>query len=99
MHFQGTSLILNQTKNFVSLHLRVYNLHKYAQFIYLYPRHKFVHSSVPLVEFITKFYVKSSQMCISQKPFIRKHSYLGHGYLGGSASINFGPRVHAPGWG
>ena len=52
--------------------------------VFIFP---FEHSSVTLVEFTTKFYDKGSQMGISQQPLIRRHSDLGHGYLGGSAYI------------
>ena len=41
-----------------------------------------------------KVSVKVSQMGISQQPPIRKHLYLGHGYLRGSAYI---PWILAPG--
>ena len=57
--------------------------------------------SVMLMKIKSKFCVKVSQMGISQQPLIRKHSYLGHGYPRGVClhSMNFGPRVHASGWG
>ena len=45
----------------------------------------FVGFSVALTKITSKFCVKVSQMSISQQPLIRKHSYLGHGYLRGSA--------------
>ena len=32
---------------------------------------------------MSKFCANVFQMRISQQPLIRKHSYLGHGYLGG----------------
>ena len=47
--------------------------------------HSFVVFSVALTKITSKFCVKVSQMGISQQPPIRKHSYLGHGYLRGSA--------------
>ena len=61
----------------------------------------FVFYSVTLMKITSKFCVKVSQMGVAQQPLIRKHSYLGHGYLRGVClhSMNFGPRVHAPGWG
>ena len=40
-----------------------------------------------LTKITSKFCVKVSQMGISQQTLIRKHSYLGHGYLRGSAYI------------
>ena len=55
----------------------------------LMPRGKyFVRSLFCYVTKITsKFCVKVSQMGISQQPLIKKHSYLGHAYLRGSAYI------------
>ena len=47
----------------------------------------FVRFSIMLTKITSKFCFKVSQMVISQQPLIRKHSYLGHGYLGGSAYI------------
>ena len=47
----------------------------------------FVGYSVRLTKITSKFCVKVSQMGISQQPLIRKHSYLGLGYLRGSAYI------------
>ena len=47
----------------------------------------FVRSSVPFMEFITKFDIKVSEMGLSRQPHISKHSYLGHGFLGGSAYV------------
>ena len=41
--------------------------------------------SIRLTKITSKFCVKVSQSGISQQPLTRKHSYLGHGYLGGSA--------------
>ena len=55
-------------------------------YVSLYVR-MFVRSSVTLTKITSKCCVKVSQMGISQQAFIRKHSYLGHGYLGGSAYI------------
>ena len=49
-----------------------------------------VRYSVTLMKVTSKFCVNVSQMGISQQPLIRKHSYLGHGYLGGSAGQNLG---------
>ena len=46
-----------------------------------------VRSSVTLTKITSKVCVKVSQMGISQQPRIRKLSYLGHGYLGGSVYI------------
>ena len=47
----------------------------------------FVRFSVTLTKITLTFYVKVSQMGISQQPPIRKHSYLAHGYLGGFTYI------------
>ena len=74
----------------------------YIVFVFLFVRSyvcMLVHSSVTLTKIMSKFCVKVPQMAISQQPLIRKHSYLGHGYLGGSAYI---PWILAPGsmhWG
>ena len=57
-------------------------------FLYICP---FVYSSVrssnTLTKITSKFWVKVSQIRISQQPLIRKRSYLGHGYLRGSGYI------------
>ena len=53
----------------------------------------FVRYSVTLTKITSKFCVKVSQMGISQQQLIRKHSYMGHGSLGGSAYIPL-----SPGW-
>ena len=54
----------------------------------------FVRTSVTLVDPMSKFWVKVSQIGISQQPFIRKHSYFGLGFLGGSAYV---PLILVPG--
>ena len=62
----------------------------YIVFVYPFVRSyvsSFVRSSVTLVDFTTKIYVKVSQMGTSQQPLIRKHSYLSNRYLGGSDYI------------
>ena len=60
----------------------------YLVFVFLFV-HLYVRSSVMLTKITSKFCVKVSRMGISQQPLIRKHSYLGHGYLGGSAYISW----------
>ena len=54
-----------------------------------------------LCNFMSNFMLKFLQVSISLQLLIRKHSYLDHEYLGGSASLplSSGPKVHAPGWG
>ena len=54
----------------------------------------FVRTSIMWMKITSKFCFKVSQMSISQQTLIRKHSYLAHGYLGGSAYI---PWILAPG--
>ena len=49
--------------------------------------HLCVRSSLMVTKITSKSYDKVSQICISQQPLIRKHSYLGHGYLRASAYI------------
>ena len=54
-----------------------------------------------LWNFMSNFMLKFLQVGLSLQLLIRKHSYLDHEYLGGSASLplSSGPRVHTLGWG
>ena len=47
----------------------------------------FVRDSVPFVKLLQSFTLKFFKWGISHQPLIRKHSYLDHRYLGGSAFI------------
>ena len=57
----------------------------YIVFVFSFVCSLFVGFSVALTKIPSNFCVKVSQMGISQQPLIRKHSYLGHWYLRGSA--------------
>ena len=82
------------------------NIYAEGYIVFVFP---FVRSYVCMVvcsrfrdineNYVKSFSLKYSQMGVSEQPLIRKHSYLSHGYLRGSAYI---PWILAPGsmpWG